>query len=404
MKFHYKAERADGSFYEGDRDAADKFGLYHELKRGGETLIAAQEAKRRGPDLAERFGALFRSVSMHERIVFARNLGAMLEAGLPLARSLAVLERQTRNKKLQGILGELGASIKRGRSLHEALAAFPDVFAPLFVSMVKAGEESGTLGAALKSVGAHLESVYALGRKIKSALVYPTIVIGLLAVIGILMLIFVVPSLTAAFKEFKVTLPLSTRAVIFVSDFLKNNIVVSLSAIVLAVVGAAGFVRTRRGKRAFDWLVLRLPLISPLVRETNTARTARTLSSLLSAGVDILVAIDIAIDVVQNSYYRRVLSEGRAQVAKGVPLSKIFVGAEPLYPPLLGEMAAVGEETGKLSEMLQGVGFFYEGEVDQKTKDLSTVVEPFLMIFIGVVVGFFAIAMITPAYSLVNSI
>jgi len=279
---------------------------------------------------------------------------------------------------------------------------FPHVFSPLATGMVKAGEESGTLSGSLKVVSEHLEKSYILNKRI--ALMYPTIIIIAMILIGVVMLIFVVPTLTGTYKELGIDLPFTTQMIIFVSDFLQNNIVTSFLIIVAVGIILSVALRSRRGKRIVDALILKSPIIGFLVKEVNSARTARTLSSLLSSGVPLTEALSITRDVVQNSYYQDVLEEARKKIQKGVTLSSVFTHHQELYPILVGEMIAVGEETGKLSDMLMKLSVFYEEEVEYATKDLSTIIEPILMIFVGVVVAFFALAMITPIYSLVGGL
>jgi len=235
-------------------------------------------------------------------------------------------------------------------------------------------------------------------------MVYPGIILSLMVVIGILMLIFVVPRLTDTFKELNTELPASTKFVIALSDFFKNHYILALMGILAVFAGFKYFLRTKIGKKIFDTGALRVPVIGTIIKELNSARTARTLSSLLSSGVDLLPAIDITSEVLQNNFYKEVMSEAHFTVEKGQPLSSIFMKHEYLYPIFVGEMISVGEETGQLSKMLLGVGVFYENEVEQKTKDLSTIVEPMLMIVIGLGVGFFAISMISPMYSVMNNI
>jgi type IV pilus assembly protein PilC len=280
------------------------------------------------------------------------------------------------------------------------LAKFSKVFPPLFVSMVKAGEESGGLADALSVIGKQMERAHTLKKKIKGALIYPSIIVGAMFIIGILMLMFVVPTLTQTFNELGVELPKSTQFVIAISNFLKNNTVMTFVLIVIFIAFLIAWLRSKKGKKIFDYIILRIPVISTLVKETNSARTARTLSSLLAAGVEVVNAISITGDVVQNSYYKEVLKNSEKYIQKGLPLSKSFTENEELYPIIVGEMIAVGEETGRLSDMLYQVAEFYEEEIDQKTKNMSTIIEPFLMIFIGIVVGFFAISMISPIYSI----
>ncbi|MCR4306823.1 MAG: type II secretion system F family protein, partial [Candidatus Yonathbacteria bacterium] len=207
-----------------------------------------------------------------------------------------------------------------------------------------------------------------------------------------------------AFKELSAQLPLSTQFIIFVSDMLIAHTVAIFSLLAAVIILLIAFFRTQRGKRILDFTFLRIPVIGQLVKKTNSARTTRTLSSLLSSGVDIVEALGITGDVLQNSYYKEVIAEAREGIQKGRPLSSNFLKAEGLYPLMVGEMMEVGEETGQLSEMLMEIADFYEGEVEEATKSMATIIEPFLMIVVGAVVGFFAIAMISPTYSLLENI
>ena len=404
MKFKYKAQKPGGDIYEGEREALDKFTLYKDLKKQNEVVLTVSEVEpSRSWNIMNRI-KFFGRVTMHDKIVFTRNLGSMLEAGLSLSRALAVLERQSTKGKLKELFFTLNDSIEKGKTLSETLNNFPNVFPPLFVSMVRAGEESGGLANSLKMIASQTESSYNLERKVRGAMVYPIIVLVVMLAIGALLLVYVVPALTETFEDLNSELPASTKFIIAVSDFLINDTVITLLA--LAVVFAVGyaFVKTKFGLRRIDFLLLHFPVISVLVKETNTARTARTLSSLLSAGVPVIRALSITGDVLQNSYYKEVLVQAEKSVEKGSPMSEVFSAHEDIYPAFLSEMVAVGEETGKLANMLDGVSTFYEEEVEQKTKNMSTIVEPFLMVVIGVVVGFFAVAMITPMYSVLENV
>lgn len=343
-------------------------------------------------------------VKLEDKMIFTRNLAVMIKAGLPLSRALGILERQSKKPKMKEVLHALVGHIARGNALHEALAVFPSIFHPLFVSMVKAGEESGKLPDALGTIGKHLEESYELRKKVQGALIYPAIIMSAIIIVGGIMLIYVVPVLSSTFKELGVDLPLSTRAVIAVSDFLRGSASLALAVFATTLLIIVLAARTRSGRRLVHATILHLPIISPIVKEVNTARTARTLSSLLSAGIHVTESLEITRGVVQNIYYNEVLKEAREKVEKGIALSKVFTAHEKVYPLLMGEMIAVGEETGKLADMLLEVAEFYEGEVGRKTRDMSAVIEPFLMIVIGVAVGFFALSMITPMYSLVGSI
>lgn len=390
--------------YEGVKEAPDKFALYKELrKENGAILSVSEVAEKRALSLQMNIDFLTR-ITTDDKVLLARNLGSMLEAGLALSRALSVLERQLRKKKIKTLLASVNEEIKKGKSLNQSLALYPRVFSNLFIATVKAGEESGSLASSLKILSDQMARTAALVRKIRGAMIYPAIVISVMILIGILMLMFVVPSLTAAFSQMHATLPLSTRIVIFVSNFLRDHTLLGLLAAAAAAAAAYFGFRTAAGRRFFDFSVLHIPIISGLVKESNSARTARTLASLMTAGVPVVEAFKITGEVVQNSYFKAVLEQAGESIQKGSPISAVFAEHEDLYPAFLGEMVAVGEETGKLSEMLRNVSEFYEEEVDRETKDMSTIVEPFLMVIIGAGVGFFAISMISPIYSLVSAV
>ena len=404
MLFKYKAIGPGGEKISSSAEAKDKFDLARQLKAGGKLLIFAEEEGRNTAIDMAYINAFLSRVTMQDKIIFARNLSAMVHAGLSLSRGINILERQTKNEKFKKILRTVGDDIKEGSSLGDSMKKHPSAFSSLFVAMVRAGEESGSLAQSLKLIGGQMEKSYNLQRKIKGALVYPAIVMIAMVIVGALMMIFVVPTLTSAFKELSAELPLSTQFIIFVSDVLIAHTVAIFSLLAAVIILLVAFFRTHRGKRILDFTFLRIPVIGELVKKTNSARTTRTLSSLLSSGVDIIEALSITGDVLQNSYYKEVVAEAREGIQKGRPLSSSFLKVEGLYPLMVGEMVEVGEETGQLSEMLLEIADFYEGEVEEATKSMATIIEPFLMIVVGAVVGFFAIAMISPTYSLLENI
>jgi type IV pilus assembly protein PilC len=403
MKFKFKAVKQSGERYEGIREASDKFVLYADIKAEGDTLLSAEVIDEKKYILRRILG-YFNSVPMHQRIIFAKNLGAMISSGLPLARALAVLEKQVKNKKLKAITASMGLEIRKGKTLSESAKMHPDTFSNLFVSMAKAGEESGRLAESLSIVAGQMDGMYKLKNKIRGAMIYPAVIISIMIIIGILMLIFVVPGITATFKDLKVPLPFLTKVLINSSDFLKNNIFVSFVTLVGICIALYLMSISKKGKRVIDGILLKTPVIGNLVKETNAARTARTLSSLLSSGVPFAESILITSEVVQNSYFRDLLNESRIKVEKGETISSVFLNKTSLCPVFVGEMMSVGEETGKLPDMLMEVANYYENSVDQSTKDMSTIIEPVLMVIIGAAVGFFALAMITPIYSLMDTL
>ncbi len=405
--FTYKGAAADGTEVTETVEVADRYAVYEEARKAGHTVTSVAEA-RRFPRLQrfnmERLNALISRVKQDDLVMLSRNLAAMLKAGLALSRALSVAERQNSNPAVKRILHSVRDDVETGKQFNEALAAHPKAFSPLYVAMVRAGEESGGLAEALETLSLQLERSSNLKKKVRGAMIYPAIVIAAMGIIGVLMLIYVVPTLTATFRELDVELPLATRTLLSISDFLSQNTILALVLIVMFTVGIIGIYRLPQGRRAVEWMLIHMPVIGGLVKQVNAARTARTLSSLLRAGVDVVQALSITGDVVQNSFYRTVIASAAADVEKGRPMSEVFIENEYLYPVLVGEMMAVGEETGQIANMLEEIADFYESEVERQTKDLSTIIEPILMVVIGAAVGFFALAMIAPIYSISDSI
>ena len=405
MKFTYTAEKSDGEIYKGVADAADRFELYNIVRQeGGGKIISLEETGGGSWRSLAYWNAKLSRISEYEKILFARNLGAMLGAGLALARALAVIERQTKNLRMSQVVSQVSSDVRRGETLHQALAKFPRVFSKLFVAMVRAGEEGGDLSSALSVTSDQMERMYDLKKKIRGALIYPCIILIAIGGIGTLMMTQVVPTLAQTFKEMNADLPASTQVVIGISNFLVEYTTAALGIVIGSIVLIYIVAHTRAGKRGLDFFFLRIPLIGTMVREVNAARTSRTLASLLSSGVDVITSLEIVGEVVQNSYFKQVIKEASAGVGAGQPLSAAFIRREDLYPAFVGEMMAVGEETGQSAEMMKRLALFYETEVDRKTKDMSTIIEPFLMLIIGAAVGFFAISMISPIYSLSETI
>ncbi len=404
--FTYVGRTKEGKEVTATVDVADRYAVYDVARQSGHEVVSIGEkgAFSLGSFNMDAINAMLSRVKRDQLIMFTRNLSAMLKAGLPLTRALSVAERQTKNPKMKQIIASLIEEIGKGEQFNAALAKHPKVFTSLYVAMVRAGEEGGTLADGLLIISTQLQRAGDLVKKVRGAMIYPAIVICLMIAIGILMMIFVVPTLTATFKELNVKLPLATRIIMATSDFLSGHTITALGAIAMVVVGAISALRTRIGKRSFEWVVLRLPAIGTMAKEMNSARTARTLSSLFSSGVDVVAALTITAEVVQNSFYKSIIADAAGRVEKGKALSEAFIENNKLYPILVGEMIAVGEETGQISQMLIEVADFYENEVERKTKDLSTIIEPILMIVIGLGVGFFALAMIMPIYSIGDAI
>ncbi len=404
LDYNFKALTEEGKVIKGTRRSSDEFSLKQALKKEGLTLVHA-EAIRKG-SMTNRFKGIkiTSGVNMQSKIILYRNLSAMLGAGLALTRALSILERQTKNKILRNTIIDINDRIKKGSTLSLALTEHKDIFSSLMISMVQSGEESGNLVDSLKVVADQLEKQYILNKKIKGAMVYPGVILSAMLVIGIFMMVYIVPTLTKTFSELNVDLPASTQFIIDLSDYVQTNLFTALILLFAFIFGLIFAGKSRIGKKFFDWAFLHAPVVKEIVIAINSARTTRTLASLLAAGVPFVRAIQITTEVVQNTYYKEVLVQAEKQIQIGGQISVVFKKYETLYPAFVSEMMAVGEETGELGKMLLNVATFYEDEVEQKTKNMSTIIEPVMMIVVGIIVGFFAISMISPMYSLVDTI
>ncbi len=405
--FTYIGEDREGKNVTHTVTAADRFEVYSIAREAGHTVASIEDSAQFSVKKyfnIEKINYYLSRVKQDELVMITRNLGSMLTAGLTVSRSLSVIERQSKNPRLKGVIKKIVEKINAGGQFYEALKDHPSVFDDLFIAMVRAGEESGTLADSLKVLAVQMERSSNLKKKIKGAMMYPSIVITVMIIIGILMMIYVMPKITAVFKGVGQELPATTKFLIAASDFMVNYTALVLGSMVMAIVGFIYFLRSKWGKISTSWIIPKLPVIGTMAKETNAARTARTLSSLLNSGVDVMQSIEITEEVVQNVFYKKILREARNRVEKGTALSEVFIERTDLYPILVGEMILVGEETGQIAGMLNELASYYEAEVERKTKDLSTIIEPLLMVFIGGGVGFFALALIAPIYSIGESI
>ena len=381
-------------------EATSHFAVYDQIQKEGGVVVSITDIEDGFVFPSWLSFTIGSGVRRAEIIRLTKNISAMLAAGLPISRSLSVIERQSNNKYLKKIVIGLSESIKKGLSFHESLSKYPKVFPEIFIAMTRAGEESGSLSESLSIVALQMERSEELIRKIRGAMIYPIIVITAVIVVGVLMLIFVVPTLTKTFAELGVQVPLATRIIVSISNFIAAHTTLMLTTVIALIIVGIISIRSKLGRRAMLEIALHMPIIGELVRETYSARASRTLSALLSSGVPVLDALSITKEVVHAEAYAAVVEEAEMRVKKGELLSASFAEHTKLYPILMSEMLLVGEETGKVSQMLKQIAEFYEEDVAEKTKNLSTIIEPILVLFVGVFVGIFAISMIAPIYSL----
>ncbi|MDO8663529.1 MAG: type II secretion system F family protein, partial [Candidatus Wildermuthbacteria bacterium] len=294
--------------------------------------------------------------------------------------------------------------ISKGNSFSSALNKHPKIFSEVFQSMIGVGEEGGTLDEVLKTLALQLERENDLKSKVRGAMIYPAVIVCAMLGIGTLMLVTVVPQLSQTFKEMEVELPFTTKLVIGFADLLVQRWYLIVPIFIFLIFIFWQIAKSKKGKKIIDHLILKVPIFSPIVKNTSSAYTARTLSSLISAGVSLPRALEITSKILGNYFYKDALLAAGEKVKKGEKLSSALKGAEKIFPPTLIQMIGVGEETGETSAILAKLADFYEQEVSDTTKNLTSIIEPVLMIFIGAVVGFFAVSMIQPMYSMLGSI
>lgn len=405
MQVFYTAKSFSGETKSGEAKVKDERDLANQLRSDGFVLTSFKEL-RRGDDkeVKVKFLDRFSTIPIAEKMMFAKNLSVMISSGLPLSKALQNITVQTRNKKLITVLKQVNEDIQTGSSLADSLARYPSIFNELFVNMIRVGETGGNLDEVLNILSVQLEKEHDLLKKVTGALVYPAVILVAMILIGIVMMIYVVPQITSVFKDLGATLPVSTQFIIATSDFLRNFWYLAIFGLVFLAIALKLISTTEAGKKIFGAIMINIPAVKNIVIKLNCARFARIYSSLLKSGVPVVEALRILSRTLTNFYYKRALARSVESVQKGVNLSKVIYEEKKIFPILVPQMIEVGEETGKTETVLMKLAEFYEADVDQSTKNLSSIIEPVLMLLIGSVVGFFAISILQPMYSVLGSI
>ena len=400
-KYSFLAKSLEGKTEKGILEAKDEFELAKILKERKLILIKAEKLKEK-----RKFEISLPSlgVPLSEKMFFTRNLKVMISAGVPLPRAILSLSQQAKNKRFKIALEKISERIVKGEKFSDALSYFPQIFNEFYQSMIKVAEETGKLEDVLEILARQMERENELRSKIIGAMIYPAVIVFALIGVATLMLVVVVPKLAETFKELGVQLPLTTRIVIFLGTFLEKNFLILFISLIFLIFLFLQFLRTKVGKRIFDKISLSLPIFSSLVKKSNSASTARSLSSLISAGVSLPRALEITANTLGNVFYKDALIEAAEKVKKGGKLSESLKPYQKIYPLTLISMVEVGEETGETSEVLSKIADFYESEVSDAAKNLTSIIEPVLMLIIGAAVGFFAVSMVQPMYSMLQAI
>ena len=403
--YHYISKALNGESHSGVLEAENEHELARVLRQEGYILISFKQEGAKTPKLKFNISIPFLGkVSLKEKLFFGRNLKVMISAGISLPRALANLAGQTKSKKFKKTLSALSEEITEGENFSDCLAKHSDIFSEVFISMIKAGEESGTLEEVLEVLIRQMEKENELKSKIKGAMVYPSVIIAAMIIVGILMLILVIPKLAETFDQLGVELPFTTRMVIASGRFLANFWYLLPLAVFFIFFLLRFVLKTRSGKRLSDSILLKIPIASSLVKKTNSAYTARNLGSLITAGVSIVRALEITAATLPNVFYKEALLDASQKVKKGNKLSESLNEYQNIYPSLVAQMLTVGEETGETSKMLEKLADFFEDEVTNIAKNLSSIIEPVLMLLIGGAIGFFAVSIFQPIYSIMDTI
>lgn len=346
----------------------------------------------------------FSSIPISEKLFFVQYLGIMLKAGIPLSASLQTLAKQTTNKRFSKIIGEVSKNVEKGVSFTESLRPYEKVFGQLFINMIESGEISGKLEEVLKKLYIQFKKSHELVSKVKGALTYPIVILAAMAGIGVFMMIAVVPKITAMFKDFNAELPLPTKLLIKFSDSLVSHGPLYIIGVIIAAAVFIQIIKTEKGKHIFHAILLKLPIFGKIIKKINLARFARTISSLLKTDIMIIKSFQITAQTLSNIHYREALIGMSNKIKKGGTINQVIADYPALFPPVVVQMIAVGEETGELDYVLEELAEFYEGEIDQTMNNLPAIIEPVLILTLGLVVGSMAVAIIMPMYSLTTAI
>jgi type IV pilus assembly protein PilC len=403
--YAYQAVDATGRRSQGLVDAPDQVTATKQLRQRGLTVVKLKEGGKVSKGNAEiRIPGLGGGVKARDLTLFSRQFATMIGSGLTILRSLMILEEQVQSKNLKKVISEIATDIEGGRSLSESMEKHPKAFDRLFVSMVRAGEVGGVLEMTLQRVATSLEAREALKRKVKSAMTYPTVVLifAILAAIG--MILFLVPIFAAMYEDLDSELPAITQILVTLSEQGKTKPFLIPIPILTPIFAFKFWTSRESGRRQWDRIKLRLPMrVGPIVQKVSLARFSRTLSSLIASGVPMMQAVQVTGDTSGNS----VIEDAMDDILKSIEEGRTFsepLRRHPIFPSMVIQMAAIGEETGQMDSMLEKVAEFYEDEVDAAIKSLTSIVEPIMMIFVGGIVGFIIIALYMPMFALFDKI
>ena len=394
--FVYTGRTRGGQTITGEMDAPNREAVVAKLRS---QQIVATAVRTKARDIT--FPGFGGGVDEKEIVVFTRQFATMIDAGLPLVQCLEILASQQENKVFKKALTEIRQSVEGGLTFAAALKQHPKIFSSLYANMVEAGEAGGILDTILNRLAVYMEKAMSLKKKVKSAMIYPSTIVTVAVVVVIFLLVFVIPTFKAMFEGFGATLPLPTLIVLELSRIVRGYFLVGIGVIVALVVGLRWWYGTPSGRLAIDRFLLRTPVFGPLIRKVAVAKFTRTLGTLISSGVAILDGLDITARTAGNKVVEQAVLRTRASIAEGKTIAEPLK-ASGVFPPMVVQMIAVGEQTGALDAMLGKIADFYDEEVDTAVVNLTALLEPMLMVFLVIVIGGVVIAMYLPIFKLVT--
>ena len=335
--------------------------------------------------------------------IFTRQFATMIDAGLPLVQCLDILSKQADNKVFAAVINEIRQDVEAGSTYADSLKKHPDVFGDLYANMVAAGELGGILDTILNRLSKYIEKNIKLKRQVKAALFYPATIVAVAFIVIIVLLVYVIPIFAKMFTDFGGTLPVPTQLVIGASNFMRSNILIIIGIMAASIIGAGKYYKTQNGRLVVDTMVLRMPVFGMLARKISVAKFTRTLGTLISSGVPIMDGLDIVAKTSGNKVIEKAIYATRQSISEGKTLSEPLETSK-VFPPMVVQMIAVGETTGALDAMLSKIADFYDEEVDSTVGIMTSLLEPILMIFLGVVIGFIVVAMYLPIFKLAGTI
>jgi type IV pilus assembly protein PilC len=397
--YSYSAINAQGLELKGELHAPDEAGAREQLRVRG---LLAQYLKELPASGEEGARTAFKKVKPKTLQIFSRQFATMIEAGLNIVSALVILEQQTDDAYFASVVRELRADVEGGLLLSQALARHPKIFDRLFISMVEAGEAAGILDQVLDRVAFQIEKATQIKRRVKGAMLYPTMVLTFATLVLTGLLMFLVPVFVKIFGQLGGELPTLTQYVVSASNLLRDKYYVIFPGLAAAFFGIRKYKKTEPGRKQWDQIKLKIPMkIGQVVLKVTMARFSRTLSTLVSAGVDILKALEITGQTAGNWVVEEALADVGTKVSEGVPIAQPLVD-NPIFPPMVSQMVKIGEETGELEKMLGKIADFYEDEVDAAIQSLTSIVEPLMMILVGCMVGVIVIAMYLPMFKMLS--